>query len=88
MIKFYRELLAGRPAAHALASAQRLVHSLDEAALRASYEEVAGAQRGSMLQQRRGNVAADAELLDDEEVPAPAGGRAERQWAPFILVGA
>lgn len=83
MQRFYDGLRQGRPAAYALAEAQRSVHALDADALRAAYVGMGG---GSDDAQRRG-VELDPELRDDEELPAPLGGDAERFWAPFVLVG-
>jgi CHAT domain-containing protein len=83
MQRFYDELRLGRPAALALAEAQRSVHALDADALRAAYVAMGG---GTDDAQRRG-VELDPELRDDEELPAPLGGDAERFWAPFVLVG-
>jgi CHAT domain-containing protein len=83
MQRFYDGLRHGRPAAYALAEAQRQVHALDAEALRAAYVAMGG---GDDDVQRRG-VELDPELRDDEEVPAPLGGDAERFWAPFVLVG-
>jgi len=79
----YDGLRRGRPPAYALAEAQRSVRGLDADALRAAYAAMGG---GSGEAQRRG-VVLDPELLDDEEVPLPLGGDAERYWAPFVLVG-
>lgn len=83
MDRFYAGLRRGRPPAHALAEAQRSVRALDADALRAAYAAMGG---GSGDARRRG-VVLDPELRDDEELPLPLGGDAERYWAPFVLVG-
>ena len=83
MQQFYDRLRQGQRAAYALADAQRSVHALDADALRAAYVAMGG---GSGDAQRRG-VELDPELRDDEDLPAPLGGDAERFWAPFVLVG-
>ncbi len=83
MQRFYDGLRQGRPAAYALADAQRSVHALDADALRAAYVAMGG---GGEDAQRRG-VDLDPELRDDEDLPAPLGGDAERFWAPFVVVG-
>ncbi len=83
MQRFYDGLRQGRPAAYALADAQRAVHAMDADSLRAAYVALGGSTSDA---QRRG-VELDPELRDDEEVPAQLGGDAERYWAPFVLVG-
>jgi CHAT domain-containing protein len=80
---FYDRLRQGQRAAYALAEAQRSVHALDAGGLRAAYVAMGG---GGDDAQRRG-VELDPELRDDEDLPAPLGGDAERFWAPFVLVG-
>jgi CHAT domain-containing protein len=93
MVKFYEHLTAETPPARALALAQVFVHSLDNAALRLQYAGLcqrAGTDPGDSDAQdrRRGQLELPAELRDDEELPPPLGGSAERHWAPFVLVGA
>ena len=83
MQRFYDGLRQGRPAAYALAEAQRSVHALDADALRAAYV----AMGGDIDDVQRRGVELDPELRDEEELPAPLGGDAERYWAPFVLVG-
>ncbi|MFN8192794.1 MAG: CHAT domain-containing protein [Nocardioidaceae bacterium] len=80
---FYDGLRRGRPPAVALAEAQRAVHALDAPALRAAYVGMGGSGQDA----RRRGVELDPELRDEEDVPAPLGGDAERFWAPFVLVG-
>jgi CHAT domain-containing protein len=80
---FYDGLRRGRPPAQALTEAQRSVHALDADALQAAYLAMGGADNDA---QRRG-VELDPDLRDEEELPTPLGGDAERFWAPFVLVG-
>lgn len=87
MVSFYEHLIAARPPAVALASAQRFVHGLDHAGLLARYAALGGVSGTDAQSYRRGEIELDPELRDDEEIPAPAGGSAERHWAPFILFG-
>lgn len=82
MDRFYDGLRRRRPPAYALAEAQRSVLALDADALRAAYVALGG---GTGDAQRRG-VVLDPELRDDEDLPLPLGGDAERYWAPFVLV--
>lgn len=88
MQSFYDALADGIPPAEALAQAQRSLAALSFDDLRAKYESLGGdpaAPRGI----RRGvpdDLGLDPDLRDDEEVPEPLGGDAERYWAPFILV--
>ncbi|SDP03058.1 CHAT domain-containing protein [Pedococcus dokdonensis] len=84
MNAFYQHLMAGSPPAEALAEAQRAVRAMDADALQAAYVELGGG--GPATGTRRG-VELDPELRDDDELPAPLGGDAERYWAPFVLVG-
>ena len=82
---FYRRLTQGHPPAAALASAQRQLHSMSADAIRANYAELSGNAPPSG--RRRGLIDLPPEFVDDEPLPEPLDGRAERNWAPFILVG-
>jgi CHAT domain-containing protein len=92
MATFYEHLASEMPAAPALAQAQAFVHGLDHAALRGQYATLchqADTDGDTDSQdRRRGQLELPAELRDDEELPPPLGGAAERHWAPFIVVGA
>jgi len=93
MASFYEHLLAEMPPAAALAAAQVFVHGLDGASLRDRYATLclqAGTEPTDrhMQDRRRGEHELTADLRDDEAIPPPLGGAAERHWAPFILVGA
>ena len=57
---------------------------MDAEALHAAYLGLGGVDPASGT--RRG-VELDPELRDDEALPEPLGGDAERYWAPFVLVG-
>lgn len=59
------------------------MRALDADALRAAYTAT-GAGSGDA---RRRGVVMDPELRDDEELPLPLGGDAERYWVPFVLEG-
>jgi CHAT domain-containing protein len=84
MSAFYAGLAAGLPPAEALAEAQRALRAMDAGALHAAYLALGGADPSTGT--RRG-VELDPELRDDDALPEPLGGDAERYWAPFILVG-
>jgi CHAT domain-containing protein len=85
MSSLYSGLAEGLAPAHALAEAQRTIHRRSAEQLRAAYVELGGdpAQDAS---QRRG-LDLDPGLRDEEEIPDPLSGDAERYWAPFVVVG-
>ncbi len=82
MRHFYAGIAEGLAPAYALAQAQRAVHALSHADLVAAAPDAAEIGRG-----RRRGRALDPELRDDEDVPEPLAGDAERYWAPFVVVG-
>lgn len=82
---FYRGLAQRYPPAAALASAQRQVYELSDDDIAGRYESLTG--RGGAAPRRRGQIDLPPEFMDDEPLPEPLDGRAERYWAPFILVG-
>lgn len=84
MDHFYAGLTDGQPPAQALAAAQRAVFALDADALSDAYAALGGHPEAG--RRRRGTDLHPA-FEDDEEIPAPMGGDAERYWAPFVLVG-
>ena len=84
MDHFYAGLAAGQPPAQALAGAQRTVSALDAEALGEAYRALGGEPNG---RHRRRGEALPPEFVDDDEIPVPLGGDAERFWAPFVLVG-
>jgi CHAT domain-containing protein len=86
MVCFYERLIAGDAPAAALASAQRTVHGLDSAALRARYTELAGDTPLYSVEHRRGERELNNGSGYDDAV-APLGGDAECHWAPFVLIG-
>ena len=93
MARFYEFLATGTPPAVALHQAQAVVRDLDEPALGAAYVAASsrvGTDARSVEGQarRRGEIVLPDELRDDEDIPSPLSGMAERHWAPFILVGA
>ncbi len=83
MDRFYAHLVDGTPPAGALALAQREVRSLSADDLRAAYVALGGDPTGA---QRRRGVDLDPDLRDEEDLPVPLGGDAERYWAPFVLM--
>jgi CHAT domain-containing protein len=85
MDRFYRCLAQGYPPASALASAQRQVYELSDDDIAGRYASLTG--RGRAAPRRRGQIDLPPEFADDEMLPEPLDGRAERYWAPFILVG-
>ncbi len=85
MHRFHTALAAGLPPAQALAEAQRAVFAMSLAELQAAYVELGGVPDADDGTRRRG-VELDPELRDEEEVPDPLDGDAERFWAPFVLV--
>jgi CHAT domain-containing protein len=87
MALFYGGLVAGDPPAGALAAAQREVYRLDNAGLCRQFEVLGGRAGATRTSLRRGALELDPELLDTEELPEPLSGSAERNWAPFILIG-
>ena len=84
MDHFYAGLTDGQPPAQALAAAQRTVFALDADALSDAYR---GARRPTQGRHRRRGETLHPEFVDDDEIPVPLGGDAERFWAPFVLVG-
>lgn len=84
MSLFYERLASGMPPAEALAEAQRALREMDADAVHAAYLALGG--EGAPTGVRRG-VELDPELRDDDALPEPLGGDAERYWAPFVLVG-
>lgn len=89
MAAFYRHLVTGRPPAEALALAQRDLRGLSAADLDAAYVALGGGHETSGGARRRSaaDLLLDPELRDDEPLPEPLDGSAERYWAPFVLVG-
>jgi CHAT domain-containing protein len=88
MRRFFAEIVRGTPPAAALAQAQRWVFGLSADSLQEQC--VALGDTTSTCRQRhprRGDLCLESELLDDDPVPKPLSGAAERYWAPFILVG-
>ena len=84
--RYYAGLPAHRPPAFGLAEAQRKIHARSADQLHAAYVALGG--DASPAQRRRAlHLDLDPKLRDDEAVPEPLGGDAERFWAPFILVG-
>ncbi|HQR27905.1 MAG TPA: hypothetical protein PLP61_12775, partial [Nocardioides sp.] len=61
------------------------VRELSAEGLRAAYAALGG-EPGSRADRRRGRDL-DPRLRDEEEIPEPLGGDAERYWAPFVLIG-
>jgi CHAT domain-containing protein len=84
MSLFYERLASGMPPAEALAEAQRALREMDADTVHAAYLRLGGADTAAGT--RRG-VELDPELRDDDALPEPLGGDAERYWAPFVLVG-
>lgn len=85
MARFYAGLAGRRPPAYALADAQRSLLGMTGEQLRAAYA-VLGGTPGPDASRRRG-VELDPSLRDEDEIPEPLGGDAERFWAPFVLIG-
>jgi CHAT domain-containing protein len=91
MAAFHDALGRGDPPAAALTHAQGVVHDLDAAGMRDAYatlcrEVGSTSARLDAGDRRRGEL--DDELADNEPLPEPLGGSAERHWAPFILIDA
>jgi CHAT domain-containing protein len=89
----YKRIRAGDAPAVALALAQQELAAMSADQLRAAYVALGGGEEAASLGRsaslRRGgagDLGLDAELLDNEELPEPLGGDAERYWAPFVLV--
>ena len=89
MDAFARNLAAGTPPAEALALAQRGLRDLSADGLEAAYLALGGTADAGDGARRRSlaDLALDPELRDDEPLPEPLDGSAERYWAPFVLVG-
>lgn len=84
MQHFYAGLAQDLSPAHALAQAQRDVHTMGADELTAAYVQLDG--RGGTTQGRRGRDARPGPIEprnEDGRLP----GRAERYWAPFVLIG-
>lgn len=84
MDRFYADLAEGTPPALSLAQAQRATYAMDAPSLRAAYQALGG-DPDATAHRRRGSWL-DPALRDEEEIPEPLGGDAERFWAPFVLV--
>jgi hypothetical protein len=69
-----------------LQAAQLWVHGLDEAAAQVAFGALA-TEVGRQDLVTDGRFRRRSEYDDEEELPPPLGGPAERWWALFILVG-
>jgi len=90
MCRFLAEVKGGAPVASALAAAQRFVYRLGAEELAAEYERLGGDRPDLAAPGRRSRRRAPVlppGLRDEEEIPTPLSGDAERYWAPFVLVG-
>ncbi|MBJ8341221.1 CHAT domain-containing protein [Antrihabitans sp. YC3-6] len=86
MYRFYQELAVGTPPASALATAQRAIFTLTPDDMHVAYHKLGGTPASEGTKRRRG-LNLPPELRDDEVIPQPLSGDAERYWAPFMVVG-
>jgi CHAT domain-containing protein len=90
---FYRHIAAGHAPAEALALSQRHLRTMTSEALDTAYVALGGTPQsndpGWSRKRRRvpPDLLLDPELRDDEPMPEPLDGSAERHWAAFVLVG-
>ncbi|WP_405889714.1 CHAT domain-containing protein [Streptomyces sp. NBC_00133] len=84
MARFYAGLADHLEPAYALAQTQREIRGMSAEQLRTAYTRMGGDPDANA--NRRRGIDLDPDLRDEEEIPEPMGGDAERYWAPFIIV--